>query len=60
MAAGVGSLLGPVIVGWAAQSIGLGASAVALAITLGFGLSWIVFVIGETGRPNRAGGSAWS
>ena len=54
MAAGVGRLAGPVIVGWAAQSIGLGASAVALAITLGFGLSWIVFVIGETGRPNGA------
>ena len=54
MAAGVGSLVGPIIVGWAAQSIGLDASAIALAITLGFGLSWIAFVIGETGGPNRA------
>ncbi len=54
MAAGAGSLVGPTVVGWAAESIGLGASAIALAITLGFGLSWIVFVIGETGRSNRA------
>ena len=54
MAAASGSLVGPIIVGWAAQSIGLGASAIALAITLGFGLAWIVFVIGETGNPNRA------
>lgn len=52
MTAGVGRLLGPMVVGWAAESIGLGASAVALAITLGLGLSWVVFVIGETGRSN--------
>ena len=53
LAAGVGSLVGPMVVGWAAQSIGLGASAIALAITLAFGLSWIVFVIGETGGSSR-------
>ncbi len=53
MAAGVGRLVGPVVVGWAAGSIGLGASAFALAITLGLGLSWVVFVIGETGRSNH-------
>ena len=54
MALGIGSLVGPIIVGWAAQAIGLGASAIVLAITLGFGLTWIAFVIGETGRSNRA------
>ncbi len=53
MAAGVGRLVGPTVVGWAAESIGLGASAFALAITLGLGLSWVVFVIGETGRSKR-------
>ena len=53
MASGVGSLVGPIIVGRAAESIGLGASAIALAITLAFGLSWIAFVIGETGGSSR-------
>lgn len=52
MTAGLGRLVGPMVVGWAAESVGLGASAVALAITLGLGLSWVVFVIGETGRSN--------
>lgn len=50
MASASGHLVGPVIVGWAADAIGLGASAIALAIALVVGLSWIVLVIGETGR----------
>ena len=50
MVSSTGQLLGPFIVGWAADVIGLGASAIALAVVLAIGLSWIVFVIGETGR----------
>ncbi len=53
MASGVGHLLGPIIVGWAADAIGLGASAVALAVALAIGLVWIVVMIGETGPGGR-------
>lgn len=45
---GAGSFVGPLIVGWVAEAVGLGAAAIALAVTLGIGVAWIVFVIGET------------
>jgi MFS family permease len=46
---GAGSFAGPLLVGWVADSLGLGASAIALAGVLAIGVGWIALVIGETG-----------
>lgn len=43
-----GSILGPLMVGWVASSIGLSASAGALAIVIFIGVALIVRTIGET------------
>jgi hypothetical protein len=43
---------GPVLVGWVADIHGLGAAAIALAVTLTAGVVWIALVIGETGKRN--------
>lgn len=50
--ADLGRVIGPLIVGWSADAIGLGPSAVALAVVLGVGVVWLVVMVGETGtRP---------
>lgn len=46
-----GRVAGPLIVGWAADAIGLDASAVALAVVLALAVAWISLVVGETGGP---------
>jgi MFS family permease len=53
-----GKIAGPLLVGWMADSVGLGASSTALGVAMIAGLAWIVFLIGETGtvgetRPAR-------
>lgn len=50
---GIGHVLGPLIVGWVADAIGLQASAFALAVVLLAGVAWIALVIGETGDQPR-------
>ena len=49
-----GSLLGPVIVGVAADIAGVGASALVLAGVMVLAMSWIVGVVGETSRLQSA------
>ncbi len=44
-----GSILGPLLVGWTATAIGLGASAAVLGVIIFIGLGLIVRNIGETG-----------
>jgi len=47
--ANFGRVLGPLIVGWSADAIGLGPSAIALAVVLAVGVSWLAVMVGETG-----------
>ncbi len=44
-----GKIIGPLLVGWMADTVGLGASAAALGVAMIVGLAWIVVLIGETG-----------
>lgn len=44
-----GQILGPLLVGWVAAAIGLGASAAALGVALLIGVALIVWTVGETG-----------
>lgn len=44
-----GQILGPLLVGWVAAAIGLGASAAALGVALLVGVGLIVLTVGETG-----------
>ncbi len=46
--ANIGRVVGVLIVGWSADAIGLGRSAVALAVVLGAGVLWLVTMVGET------------
>ncbi len=46
--ADLGRVIGPLIVGWSADAIGLGRSAVVLAGVLMAGLVWLVVMVGET------------
>ncbi|MEM7139712.1 MAG: MFS transporter [Actinomycetota bacterium] len=49
---GIGTIVGPLAVGWVADAVGLSAAAAVLAAMLAFGVAWIALVIGETGhRP---------
>lgn len=48
-----GKIAGPLLVGWMADAVGLGASSTALGIAMIAGLAWIVFLIGETGTARR-------
>jgi MFS family permease len=50
----VGRVIGPLIVGWSADAIGLGASAVALAVVLAAAVVWLSLVVGETGDRGTA------
>lgn len=47
---GAGTFIGPLMVGWVADSAGLGPAAVVLAVMLAAGTAWIALVIGETAR----------
>lgn len=53
-----GRIAGPLAVGWFADAAGLGTSAFVLAVAMFVGISWIVFVIGET-APHIRGRSGW-
>lgn len=44
-----GQILGPIVVGWVAATVGLGASAAALGVGLLVGVGLIVLTVGETG-----------
>ncbi|MEZ5282105.1 MAG: MFS transporter [Acidimicrobiales bacterium] len=44
----LGGVLGPIIVGWSADQIGLDASAIALAVVLFLAIMHLAFVVGET------------
>jgi len=46
-----GRVLGPLVVGWFADAMGLGASAAALAVVMFVAIAWIVVLIGETAPP---------
>jgi MFS family permease len=50
-----GQILGPLLVGWVAAVIGLGASSAALGIVLLVGVGLIVFTVGETGHADEGG-----
>jgi MFS family permease len=45
----LGRIIGPLLVGWFADAVGLRASAVALAVVMFIAIVWIVVLIGETG-----------
>lgn len=47
---GIGTILGPLAVGWVADVLGLSAAAFTLAVMLAVGTAWIALVIGETAR----------
>lgn len=49
-----GKVVGPLVVGWFADAVSLGASAIALAVGMFVGIAWIVGVIGETSRLEPA------
>ena len=44
----LGRIIGPMIVGWFADAVGLRASAAALGVTMFIAIAWIVLLIGET------------
>jgi len=46
-----GRVLGPLVVGWFADAMGLRASAAALAVVMFVAIAWIVVLIGETAPP---------
>ncbi len=48
-----GAVVGPVIVGWLADSAGLAQSALVLAAVMFVAIAWIVIVLGDTARPSR-------
>jgi MFS family permease len=48
-----GVVAGPIVVGWLADSAGLGTSAVVLAAVMFAAVAWIVVVLGDTARPTR-------
>ena len=48
-----GIMIGPLVVGGLADTAGLNASAIVLAVVLFAGIAWFVVVLGDTGRPSR-------
>jgi MFS family permease len=48
-----GFVIGPVLVGWLADSVGLGSSAVVLSMVMFVAIAWIVVVLGDTAAPTR-------
>ena len=49
----LGRILGPLVVGWFADAVGLRASAVALAGVMFLAITWIVVLIGETSEGHQ-------
>jgi MFS family permease len=49
----IGVIIGPLLVGWLADTAGLTQSALVLAVVMFFGIAWIVIAIGDTGKPSR-------
>jgi len=47
-----GKVLGPLVVGWFADTVGLGASAFVLGVVMVIAIGWIILVIGETLTPD--------
>jgi len=47
-----GRVLGPLVVGWFADAMGLRSSAAALAVVMFVAIAWIVVLIGETAPPS--------
>jgi len=50
----LGRIIGPLIVGWFADVVGLRASAVALAVVMFAAITWIVVLIGETSEGHQS------
>jgi MFS family permease len=48
-----GAVIGPILVGWLADTAGLRASAVVLAVVMFVAITYIVVVLGDTARPSR-------
>jgi len=48
-----GAVIGPILVGWLADSVGLFESALVLAAVMFVAIAWIVIVLGDTARPSR-------
>jgi MFS family permease len=48
-----GVVIGPIVVGWLADSAGLGTSAVVLGVVMFVAVAWIVIVLGDTAHPTR-------
>jgi MFS family permease len=48
-----GVVIGPIVVGWLADTAGLRASAVVLAVVMFAAVAYIVVVLGDTARPSR-------
>lgn len=49
----LGVVIGPIIVGWLADTAGLHASAIVLAVVMLVAIVWIVVVLGDTSHPKR-------
>lgn len=54
----IGPIAGPLLVGWLADSAGLGSSAIVLSVVMFVAIAWIVVVVGETSpaAPHRRRG----
>jgi MFS family permease len=48
-----GIVIGPILVGWLADTAGLRASAVVLAVVMFVAIAYIVVALGDTARPSR-------
>ena len=49
----LGVVVGPIIVGWLADTAGLSVSALILAGVMFLAIAWIIVVLGDTARPSR-------
>lgn len=48
-----GVVMGPILVGWLADTAGLAQSALVLGVVMFVAIAWIVIVLGDTARPTR-------
>ncbi len=49
----LGVVLGPIVVGWLADTVGIDGAAVALALVMFAAIGWIVVALGDTAHPTR-------
>ncbi len=49
----LGVVIGPVVVGWLADTAGLYESAIVLGVVMFVAIAWIVVALGDTARPTR-------